>query len=284
MTEFPSLLKPLDLGFTTLPTAPSWARCTPAGDTGPAASSALPGSMPIARAAARRSSSLAAILLTRKGCWSRRGRCSTARARSASTADHAAPCTTRAARSPCRSCTRGDTPSTKLSVAPSTLPSPINPRAPRRMTDADIERTIEDIAVCAALAREAGYDGVEIMASEGYLINEFTARAPTTAGRLGRQPGKPAAIGGRDPGRVNARTGNDFIVIYRVSVDRPRGRRADRRGNPGSGASAAEAAGATILNTGIGWHEARVPTIAQKVPRGAGASRPAGSSLPSAFR
>jgi 2,4-dienoyl-CoA reductase (NADPH2) len=157
----------------------------------------------------------------------------------------------------------------ELSVAPSTLPSPINPRAPRRMTDADIERTIEDYATCAALAREAGYDGVEIMGSEGYLINEFTAprtndRQDDWGGSLENRLRLPVEI----LRRVKARTGNDFIVIYRVSaIDLVEG------GLTGeeilAQARAAEAAGATILNTGIGWHEARVPTIAQKVPRAA---------------
>ncbi len=157
----------------------------------------------------------------------------------------------------------------ELSVGPSTLPSPINPRAPRRMAEADIERTIEDYATCAALAREAGYDGVEIMGSEGYLINEFTAprtndRNDSWGGSLENRLRLPVEI----LRRVKARTGNDFIVIYRVSaIDLVEG------GLTGeeivAQAQAAEAAGATILNTGIGWHEARVPTIAQKVPRAA---------------
>jgi 2,4-dienoyl-CoA reductase (NADPH2) len=157
----------------------------------------------------------------------------------------------------------------ELSVGPSILPSPINPRAPRRMTEADIERTIEDYATCAALAREAGYDGVEIMGSEGYLINEFTAprtndREDGWGGSLENRLRLPVEI----LRRVKAQTGNDFIVIYRVSaIDLVEG------GLTGeeilAQARAAEAAGATILNTGIGWHEARVPTIAQKVPRSA---------------
>ncbi len=157
----------------------------------------------------------------------------------------------------------------EMSVGPSTLPSPINPRAPRRMTEADIERTIADYATCAALAREAGYDGVEIMGSEGYLINEFTAprtndRPDDWGGSLENRLRLPVEI----MRRVVARTGRDFIVIYRVSaIDLVEGGlTADEII---AQARAVEAAGATIINTGIGWHEARVPTIAQKVPRAA---------------
>lgn len=157
----------------------------------------------------------------------------------------------------------------ELSVGPSILPSPINPRAPRRMTGADIERTIEDYATCAALAREAGYDGVEIMGSEGYLINEFTAprtndRTDDWGGSLENRLRLPVEI----LRRARARTGDDFIVIYRVSaIDLVEGGLMAEEIL--AQARAAEAAGATILNTGIGWHEARVPTIAQKVPRAA---------------
>lgn len=154
------------------------------------------------------------------------------------------------------------------SVGPSSLASPINPKAPRRMEEADILRTIEDYATCAALARDAGYDGVEIMASEGYLINEFTA--PRTNDRTDAWGG---AIDNRlrfpieTLKRVRARVGKDFIVIYRLSsIDLVEGGlTADEIVQQ---AKAAEAAGADILNQGIGWHEARIPTIAQKVPRG----------------
>ncbi len=153
------------------------------------------------------------------------------------------------------------------SVAPSTLASPINPKAPRRMDEADIERTIEDYAVCAALARDAGYDGVEIMGSEGYLINEFTAlrtnnRTDDWGGSLENRLRFPLEI----MKRVRARTGHDFIVIYRISsIDLVEGGlTADEIV---AQAKAVEAAGATIINQGIGWHEARVPTIVQKVPR-----------------
>ena len=153
------------------------------------------------------------------------------------------------------------------SVAPSTLASPINPKAPRRMTEADIERTIEDYAVCSALARDAGYDGVEVMASEGYLINEFTAlrtndRTDAWGGSLENRLRFPVDV----LKRVRARVGADFIIIYRISsIDLVEGGLTSDE--IAVQAKAAEAAGATIINQGIGWHEARVPTIAQKVPR-----------------
>ncbi len=154
-----------------------------------------------------------------------------------------------------------------ISVAPSTLASPINPKPPRRMSEADIERTIDDYATCAALAREAGYDGVEIMGSEGYLINEFTAprtndRADAWGGSLENRIRFPVEI----LKRVRQRVGADFIVIYRISsIDLVEGGLTSEE--IVAQARAAEAAGASIINQGIGWHEARVPTIAQKVPR-----------------
>ena len=154
------------------------------------------------------------------------------------------------------------------SVGPSTLASPINPKAPRRMEEADIRRTIEDYATCAALAREAGYDGVEIMGSEGYLINEFTAlRTNDRKDDWGGSLDNRLRFGTEIMRRVRARVGADFIVIYRISsIDLVEGGlTADEIV---AQAKAVEAAGANIINQGIGWHEARVPTIAQKVPRG----------------
>src|SRR5262245_36683081 len=154
-------------------------------------------------------------------------------------------------------------------VGPSSIASPINSRAPRRMTHADIQRTIEDYALTASLAREAGYDGVEIMGSEGYLINEFTAprcndRDDDWGGSLNNRLRFPSEV----MRRVRQRTGDDFLVIFRVSsIDLVEG------GLTGPEiaalARAVEAAGANIINQGIGWHEARVPTIAQRVPRAA---------------
>ncbi len=153
-------------------------------------------------------------------------------------------------------------------VAPSPIKAPINMFTPRELTDADIERTIEDYITCAALAQEAGYDGVEVMGSEGYLINQFIVKR--TNHRTDRWGGSyenriqfPIKIvqGIRD------RVGTDFIIIYRLSM-------LDLVEDGSTWAEVVtlakeiEKAGATIINTGIGWHEARVPTIGSVVPRG----------------
>jgi len=153
-------------------------------------------------------------------------------------------------------------------VAPSALKSPINPHVPREMTPQEIEQTIADFARAAALAREAGYDGVEVMASEGYLITQFLA--PRT-NRRSDAWGGPLANRMRFATEIVRRTreaaGSDFIIVYRIS--------ALELVEGGLGAQeiietakAIQAAGATILNSGIGWQEARIPTIAQAVPRG----------------
>ena len=154
-------------------------------------------------------------------------------------------------------------------VAPSGLQAPINPMRPRALTTVEVDRTVDDFARCAVLAREAGYDGVEIMGSEGYLINEFIAartnqRDDEWGGSYARRMRFPVEI----VRRTRERVGPDFIIIYRLSMcDLVEG---------GSTieevielGQALEAAGATIINTGIGWHESRVPTIATCVPRGA---------------
>ena len=153
------------------------------------------------------------------------------------------------------------------SVAPSPLKSPINRETPREMTAADIERTIEDYACCATLARQAGYDGVEIMGSEGYLIAEFLSlrtnhRIDAWGGALANRIRFPAEI----VRRVRQRLGADFLILFRISaLDLVEG------GLTGAEtaalARAVESAGANILTSGFGWHEARVPTIAQAVPR-----------------
>ncbi|WP_046727747.1 NADPH-dependent 2,4-dienoyl-CoA reductase [Streptomyces humi] len=154
-------------------------------------------------------------------------------------------------------------------VAPSPVQAPISPFAPRELTDEDVERTIGDYVRTARLARQAGYDGVEIMGSEGYLINEFIAAA--TNRRTDRWGGSyenrmrfPVEI----VRRVREAVGDDFIIVYRLSMLDlvPGGSSLDEVITL---ARAVEAAGATIINTGIGWHEARIPTIATSVPRGA---------------
>ena len=154
-------------------------------------------------------------------------------------------------------------------VAPSAVKSPINPQAPREMTAAEIEQTLADFAQAALLAREAGYDGVELMGSEGYLITQFLAprtnrRSDAWGGALENRMRFATEL----VKRTRAATGPDFIIVYRISaLDLVEGGLSP--GETVSLAKAVEAAGATLLNTGIGWHEARIPTIAQAVPRGA---------------
>ncbi|WP_326789463.1 NADPH-dependent 2,4-dienoyl-CoA reductase [Streptomyces sp. NBC_00151] len=154
-------------------------------------------------------------------------------------------------------------------VAPSALQAPISPFVPHELSDAEIEQTIDDYARAARLARLAGYDGVEIMGSEGYLINEFIAlqanrRDDRWGGSYENRMRFPVEI----VRRVREAVGDDFIVIYRLSMLDlvPGGSSLDEVITL---ARAVEAAGATIINTGIGWHEARIPTIATSVPRGA---------------
>jgi 2,4-dienoyl-CoA reductase (NADPH2) len=156
-----------------------------------------------------------------------------------------------------------------LAVAPSALKSPITPFRPRALTGWGVRRTIAAYVRCAALAQRAGYDGVEIMGSEGYLINQFVApqtnlRDDEWGGSFLNRIRFPVAV----VRRTREAVGPDFIIIYRLSMlDLVEG---------GSSwdevvalAQAVEAAGATIINTGIGWHEARIPTIATMVPRAA---------------
>ena len=154
-------------------------------------------------------------------------------------------------------------------VAPSAVQAPISPLTPRELSAEEIEQTIEDYVRTAVLARSAGYDGVEIMGSEGYLINQFTAprtnlRDDDWGGDFAGRSRFPREI----VRRISEATGPDFLVIYRLSMlDLVPG---------GSDftevlalAGLVEAAGASAINTGIGWHESRIPTIAGSVPRGA---------------
>jgi 2,4-dienoyl-CoA reductase (NADPH2) len=156
-----------------------------------------------------------------------------------------------------------------LSVAPSSLKSPITPFRPRAITRWGIRKNIADFARCAELAQHAGYDGVEIMGSEGYLINEFTAlqtnhRDDDWGGSFLNRIRFPVEI----VRRTRAAVGPKFIIIYRLSMlDLIEG--GSTWDEVVALAQAVEAAGATIINTGIGWHEARIPTIATMVPRAA---------------
>jgi 2,4-dienoyl-CoA reductase (NADPH2) len=155
-----------------------------------------------------------------------------------------------------------------FAVAPSNIKAPITPFKPWAMTKWGINGTINDFSDCAALAQEAGYDGVEIMGSEGYLINQFIAkktnkRTDEWGGSYENRIRFPVEI----VRRVRERVGPNFIIIYRLSMldlveDGSTWEEVVQL------AKAVEAAGATIINTGIGWHEARVPTIATMVPRG----------------
>ena len=155
------------------------------------------------------------------------------------------------------------------SVAPSAIQAPINPFKPRELDEEGIEKQIADFVNCAALAQQAGYDGVEVMGSEGYFINQFLVthtnhRTDRWGGSYENRMRLPVEI----VRRVREAVGPNFIIIYRLSMlDLVEG---------GSSwdeivllAKAIEKAGATIINTGIGWHEARIPTIATKVPRAA---------------
>ena len=179
------------------------------------------------------------------------------------------PCTAKAARSRCRSCTPGRYAFHPLAVAPSAIKSAISPFKPRALTRFGIRRTIASYARCAKLAKAAGYDGVEIMGSEGYLINQFIAprtnlRTDEWGGSFENRTRFPLEI----VRAVRARCGPDFIIIYRLSMlDLVEG--GSTWDEVVALAKAVEAAGATIINTGIGWHEARIPTIATLVPRGA---------------
>jgi 2,4-dienoyl-CoA reductase (NADPH2) len=154
-----------------------------------------------------------------------------------------------------------------LSVSASSIKAPINPFRPRALRD--VSGTIDDFVRAALLARSAGYDGVEIMGSEGYLLNQFLApRTNKRADAWGGTPEKRRRFPVEIVRRVREAVGTDFIIVYRISL-------ADYVEDGQTWdeivalATEIEAAGATILNTGIGWHEARVPTIVTSVPNSA---------------
>ncbi|MBI6817868.1 NADPH-dependent 2,4-dienoyl-CoA reductase [Pseudomonas syringae] len=154
-------------------------------------------------------------------------------------------------------------------VAPSAIQAPINPFMPRELDEEGIEKQIADFVNCSTLARSAGYDGVEIMGSEGYFINQFlAAHTNHRTDRWGGSYENRMRLAVEIVRRVREAVGAQFIIIFRLSMlDLVEG---------GSSweeivelAKAVEQAGATLINTGIGWHEARIPTIATKVPRAA---------------
>ena len=156
-----------------------------------------------------------------------------------------------------------------FNVAPSKIKAPINPFKPFKLNSLGIKRTIRDFVNCAKLAQDAGYDGVEVMGSEGYLINQFIAkrtniRTDKYGGDYENRMRLPVEI----VSRIREKVGKNFIIIYRLSM-------LDlvEKGSSWEEivtlAKTIEKAGATIINTGIGWHESRIPTIATSVPRAA---------------
>ncbi|HEY1182036.1 MAG TPA: NADPH-dependent 2,4-dienoyl-CoA reductase [Rhodocyclaceae bacterium] len=158
---------------------------------------------------------------------------------------------------------------TPISVSASKAKSPITPFAPRELSAGGVERQIKAFVRCAKLAREGGYDGVEIMGSEGYFINQFLVehvnkRNDAWGGSWAKRMRLPVEI----VSRVREAVGKDFIIVYRLSILDliPNGQTWEETVEL---ARAIENAGATIINSGIGWHEARIPTIATSVPRAA---------------
>ncbi|MCG9756554.1 NADPH-dependent 2,4-dienoyl-CoA reductase [Shewanella insulae] len=156
-----------------------------------------------------------------------------------------------------------------FSQAPSKIKSPITPFTPSAMSARQVRSTIKDYATSAALAKKAGYDGVEVMGSEGYLINQFIcARTNNRSDEWGGEFSQRAKFPVEIVKSIREKVGSDFIIVFRLSM-------LDLVDNGSSWeevvqlAKWLEAAGVTIINTGIGWHEARVPTIATSVPRGA---------------
>ena len=156
-----------------------------------------------------------------------------------------------------------------MNVAPSAIQSPITPFKPKALSAKGVEKQIRNFVRATRLAREAGYDGVEIMGSEGYFINEFTtSHVNKRTDEWGGSTRNRYRIAEEILSRCREIAGPDFIIIYRLSMLDllPDGNSWDEIVEQ---AKMAEASGATILNTGIGWHEVRIPTIATMVPRGA---------------
>lgn len=154
-------------------------------------------------------------------------------------------------------------------VAPSAIKAPINPFTPHELSAQEIEKQISDFVNCASLAQQAGYDGVEVMSSEGYFLNEFVVahtnqRDDEWGGDYDKRMRMPVEV----LRRIRQRVGDAFIIIFRLSMLDliEAGSNFDEIVALGK---AIEKAGATMINTGIGWHEARIPTIATKVPRAA---------------
>jgi len=154
-------------------------------------------------------------------------------------------------------------------IAPSAIQAPINPFKPRALSEEDIEQQINDFVNCARLAQQAGYDGVEIMASEGYFLNQFIVRHTNQredewGGNYPNRIRLPLAV----TRRIRDAVGDAFILIFRLSM-LDLVEQGSTYAEVVELGQAVEQAGANLINTGIGWHEARIPTIATKVPRAA---------------
>jgi 2,4-dienoyl-CoA reductase (NADPH2) len=156
-----------------------------------------------------------------------------------------------------------------FSVSASALKAPINPFRPRALSDRGVQNQLNAYVDCAALAREAGYDGVEIMGSEGYFINQFLSeRTNKRTDRWGGSAENRRRLAVEIVRRTRESVGDDFLIIYRLSMaDLVEG--GQTWDDVVALGKEIEAAGASIINTGIGWHEARVPTIVTSVPRAA---------------
>lgn len=156
-----------------------------------------------------------------------------------------------------------------FSQAPSKIKSPITPFTPSAMSTRQVSKTIKDYAKAAQLAKQAGYDGVEVMGSEGYLINQFIcSRTNKRTDKWGGDFAQRAQFPVEIVNAIREKVGKEFIIVFRLSM-------LDLVDNGSNWdevvqlAKWLEQAGVSIINTGIGWHEARVPTIATSVPRGA---------------
>ncbi|MFB7916782.1 FAD-dependent oxidoreductase [Streptomyces sp. NPDC056061] len=269
MSPYPNLLSPLDLGFTTLPNRVLM------GSMHIGLEEAESGFERMAAFYAERARGGAGLIVTggiapnARGCSQPGGARMTTEAEAAQHAEITSAVHAAGGRIAMQILHFGRYAHHPDLVAPSALRAPISAFTPHALTDDEVEETVEDFVRAAALARHAGYDGVEIMGSEGYLINEFVVAA--TNHRTDRWGGSyenrirfPVEI----VRRVRERVGDDFILIYRLSMLDlvPGGSSLEEVVHL---ARAIESAGATIINTGIGWHEARIPTIATSVPRGA---------------
>ena len=154
-------------------------------------------------------------------------------------------------------------------VAPSAIKAPINPFTPRAISSEEVQQQIDDFVQCAALAQQAGYDGVEVMASEGYFLNQFIVthtnkRDDQWGGAYQNRIRMPVEV----VRQIREHVGEHFIIIFRLSMLDMIDAGSNFEEIVALG-KAVESAGASLINTGIGWHEARIPTIATKVPRAA---------------